>query len=277
MKFKRRRKFDNKLFGSTMRFYRNKKNVSQIDAEMTASMSAGSMSKMELGKITPGIESILKLLDLYNLGGLESAYLAGIDTYDDVGELFKLFNKLYEIDDFEEMLQTAVDELVEILGLINVAILLIDEEDKKLIPQVISNTSFSDMVMKAIGRPLNTHFLEIKEYAYRQLLVAPIYRDDFFYSKKLSEFVFPSLSKRQASMIQKASKQSSSVAYRLSSFEMTIGSILYSTDKKLPWKPMLPMLRSLSMSMGILIQKKKEELGYKVNLQDYIIEEKWSE
>lgn len=74
-------KLDRSQIGASIRYYRIRAGLSQMDLESEAEMSNGSISRIENGEVEPTIETRFRIAEALGLDIKETAYLMGVNFY----------------------------------------------------------------------------------------------------------------------------------------------------------------------------------------------------
>ena len=69
----------NRSIGARIKYFRKRANVTQFELELRINASFGSISRMENGLTNPTKETLFAIAKAFNLTGLETAILFGID------------------------------------------------------------------------------------------------------------------------------------------------------------------------------------------------------
>lgn len=68
--------------GEKLKFYRTRIHNSQLDLEVAAGLSVGTVSRIENGHIEPKLETVMKIAEALALTNKETAFLLGINLYE---------------------------------------------------------------------------------------------------------------------------------------------------------------------------------------------------
>jgi DNA-binding XRE family transcriptional regulator len=80
--------------GQKIKKYRTRAGMSQMELELAIGASAGSVSRIEGGRVNPSKETMLKFIEILDLNIYEVVDLLGIENYD-VNGLLESAKKLY--------------------------------------------------------------------------------------------------------------------------------------------------------------------------------------
>src|SRR6185369_5434756 len=130
--------------GQKIRNFRIRAGKSQMELELEIGASAGSLSRIENGEVNPTKETLLKLIDTLDLKPIEGASLFGLEI-SNISNLLKISKEILDSKDIDEILQKAVNDIVNELNLLSSFITL--ERNNKLYAEITTRRWFDNLVL----------------------------------------------------------------------------------------------------------------------------------
>ncbi len=243
-----------KHLGQLIQHYRNRAGITQLDLELATEMASGSISRIEQGKVNPTKETIYKIIDYLELSPIEASQLFGIDI-NYFAELLNLANKLQDIDELKDLIQTACDEIVKVLNLPGATIYMV--EGSRLFYKVMSINNFSKLALSILPFPIDrlNYALNSEE---PNTIVESILTGEYKISKDLYEFTKPVIPRLIANRIQQVVRIKAFISIPLKNEQETIGSLVFATNFDDEFKNELSLLQAFADSIAKIINKHKD-------------------
>ncbi|MCA9385765.1 helix-turn-helix transcriptional regulator [Candidatus Dojkabacteria bacterium] len=184
--------------GDKIKAYRMQKGFSQFKLETEINASAGSISRMESGKVNPSKETLIKIIEVLNLKTHEVISLFELDQ-NYLSQILQTSKKLSTSLELDQVLQDAVDEIAFDLGLLAAFICVV--EGDRVFAKVYSKTFFTQMADKLIGKPFNSLSISINEKD--NLVIRTIKDRKPYLTKNLSDYSTPFLPLKVSHLLQK--------------------------------------------------------------------------
>lgn len=252
--------------GSKIREFRKRAGMSQLELELSIGAAQGSMSRIESGKVNPTKETLVRIIDILQLTERDAASLFDIPINDKLASIISTAQKITSTFELEQILQTAVNDIVYELNLLGALIGLVDPETDLMHAHTYTQNWYTALVDRLMGKKISNLTIPLTEDM--NLLIRCYLTNTPQYSEQLADFAVPALSKITADMIQRVINQKSSIALPLSQGENKLGVIYFSKNIVDDFEQDLDILKSFTSYLATTIKNAQQ---YK-NLQNQMNE-----
>lgn len=253
--------------GEKIRRFRKRAGVSQFELELRINASPGSISRIESGQVNPTKETLQKVIEVLELKVFEAGSLFNLN-FDEFPKMVNLAKKLSSSLDLEEVLQYAVNEITNELGLLG-SVLLLCEGDY-VYAQAMSQNPFTKITQEMLPVPL------------KRLRASLIHDTDNYVVKCVKEkspqysTVFNNFCKgvipiKLADFIQNMNGTKCTLCFPILFNSEAIGAILFSKEIVDKFESEINVLKVFAEHVGIAIMnaKRYEVLQAEVNVLKY--------
>jgi transcriptional regulator with XRE-family HTH domain len=244
--------------GDTIKQFRKRKGLSQLDLEMKIDSAQGTISRIENGQVNPSKETLLRIIEALDLRGYDAATLFGININDFV-HIIDISKKLNDTLDLDDVLQKAVNDICYELDLIGSSLLLV--EGNKLYSKTVTQSGLVKLGLKIIGKPLKTLSASLVKDT-NNLLIKSVNNRQFYIGYKMTDFLIPQVSVRICHLLEKISGFKVGVVFPLIISGNVLGCIFFGTNKSLDINRELPVLKAFTDHIAVAIHnaQKYEDL-----------------
>ncbi len=239
--------------GNKIRNFRLRAGLSQMKLEGLIDASPGSISRIENGEVNPTKETLVKIIDMLQLNANEASEVFGIDTRQYVMNIISTINSFHRYDSIGKVAQVAVNEIAYTLNLLGSFIVLV--EDDSVVLKAFTNSWYSDLSMKIIGKPIQKIKVSINEE--KNLMVKAIISRTYQMSNKHEDFLAPAVNKNIARVLERIARVKTGIAFPLVVNDKSIGAIYYGKSYTDDFKADFETLKLFSENVAIAISKLK--------------------
>jgi transcriptional regulator with XRE-family HTH domain len=232
--------------GQKIKKYRTRAGMSQMDLGLAIDASAGSVSRIEGGKVNPSKETLSRIARELCYNAYEIAHLYGI-TGDVAFQTLQIINSFTRHIDANDAMQCVVDEIADRLNYVSVAMFLF--RDNRLYGGYLNQNMYSKLAQQAMGGNL-AGFSVSDEEDPNNLLLQSVKQNKPLVSKNMYEFGRGVLRKQTLSFITKLTSMKSAVALPIIGDE-PIGAMYIARSNQRDYSIDIPYLEALSVQIGI--------------------------
>ncbi len=244
----------NQNIGQKIKTYRVRKGMTQLELENKLNLANGSLTKIESGKVMPGRETIVKIIDTLNLSPHESAMLLGLSV-SKIAEVIDVISNIMILEDEMEISQAAVNEIPKKLGLLGASFNLVFGDSLKT--TAITQSWYTEILLKVMPFKPTDYSVSLTKDKHN-LMIKTINENKSYYGEDLHEFTHPYIAPTIARMLQKTASVKSMLSVPMVVENEKVGVIIYAKDQKMDFLDEIPLLNSYTNAIALLIHKSRK-------------------
>jgi transcriptional regulator with XRE-family HTH domain len=235
--------------GQSVRFYRQRKGISQLDLELAIKCAEGLVSKIELSKVNPTKETLNKIISELQITPIEAAHLFEID-HDYFANLISVSRKLQSYKDRNELINNAVDDIINAMNLGGSSIYLI--ENNRLYLKSLSTIRYTQLARQTL--PFSPFIMSFNLDKDKQnALVRCVVEQEKVITYELYDLMVPFAPKFLCEKIQQISRIKSMIIFPLINNSGCIGAMVFGKSLKDNFEPELSFLQEFTKIVAQLI------------------------
>lgn len=245
--------------GKTIKAIRTRLKISQLEFENILGLANGSLSKLEADKKSPSKETILKIINTFNITAYESFLLMNI-SMSKIADIIDLINRMNLDQTERKVAETAANNIPKILNLLGASVNLLYKDDLK--SEAVTLEWYSKYLPSVLSEPFKTFTLSTVN-SKTNLLIKSVNENIITSGKYLADFTFPYLSHTKANTLQKEIGIKSVLCVPLTVRQVKIGCILYAKGTDVAIVDEVPLLIAFSRSVAIKIYNVRNNVSKK--------------
>ncbi|MBN2015945.1 helix-turn-helix transcriptional regulator [Candidatus Dojkabacteria bacterium] len=255
-----------KRLGIKLRELRKESGLSQFQVENQTGMAAGSLSRIESGKINPSKETIKKISRAIGIEPKIEAELFDLN----IDELYKnlyeapiplsiedQMQKITEINEvllttlsLDDLLQKAIDIVVDKCNLRGGVLLL--REDNYLYSKTAGAGKLAEIFLKMLDKPLRDYRVSLSLEKGQNYVVDSVILNQELFGNELYDFTRTAFSQSLTKNLQRIIMIKQTVSLSVNLKNRSIGALVVCSREK-DLKKLLPLLRLLATHLAIAI------------------------
>ncbi|MCA9385767.1 helix-turn-helix transcriptional regulator [Candidatus Dojkabacteria bacterium] len=249
--------------GKKLKKFRNQKGMSQLELEIKIGASAGSISRIESGKVNPTKETITDIIEGLGLNVLQVATLFNIRN-EEIPSVMDVTKDLLFSSDLNYILQSSVNGITKKLDLLASVILII--EDDRLYSTNFTQHWYTTAVTKLLPKSFSTYSVSLTEHNDNACVESAL-SNKSIHINNLHRATIHAYSRKTTKAISRLIGFKSGIILPIYCHDSPLGSILFCKSYEDDFEVEIPMLRTYTNHIAAAINNanKLYELKNKLN------------